>query len=132
MIPGLAPHPDADSTPFWAALRQHRLEVQRCASCGLLRFPPRPICARCHSWEAAWIPVAGRGRLVSFVRTHQRFVPGLETPYVVIEVVLDEQDDLAMYGALAGSVDGIAVGDRVVVQFEDVDADVTLANWRRT
>ena len=31
---GIVPEPDRDSAPYWAALAQRRVELQRCADCG--------------------------------------------------------------------------------------------------
>lgn len=93
---------DRDSEPYWAAAREGRLELQRCRDCGAWRFPARAICNRCHSFEASWRPVSGRGRIVSWVVTHQPFSPDFadRTPYVVVSVALDEQDDLVLLGHL--------------------------------
>ncbi len=50
----LAPSMTADTQFFWDGVRDHRLLIQRCASCGALRHPPRPMCPQCHSleWDA--------------------------------------------------------------------------------
>jgi NAD(P)-dependent dehydrogenase (short-subunit alcohol dehydrogenase family) len=42
-----------------------RLELQRCAACAAIQYPPREACVRCLSDELEWTLVSGRGELVS-------------------------------------------------------------------
>ena len=46
-----------------AALGQ--LELQCCAACGTVQYPPREACVRCLSAELEWTLMSGRGELVS-------------------------------------------------------------------
>lgn len=128
------PHIDLESAPFWAATREHRLVVQRCDSCRVYRFPPKPICPGCRSGAASWVAVSGRGRLVSWVSTHHVTHPAFarQLPYTVVYVELIEQRGLMMYGDLRGDMTDLRVGDAVQAVFEDVDADLTVVQWHRT
>ena len=123
------PHPDRDSEPFWRGLREGALCVQRCRGCGALRWPPRAICNRCRGFDCEWIALSGRGRIASWVCTHQVFSPAWrdEVPYVVVQVALDEQDDLQLIGRLedAAPERGLPVRAR----FVRVDDAVTLLHW---
>ena len=38
------PYPDRDSEPYWSALSNGELKLQRCNDCGAFRWPPRAIC----------------------------------------------------------------------------------------
>jgi NAD(P)-dependent dehydrogenase (short-subunit alcohol dehydrogenase family)/uncharacterized OB-fold protein len=42
-----------------------RLELQCCAACGAVQYPPREACVRCLSDELEWTAMSGRGELVS-------------------------------------------------------------------
>jgi len=42
-----APLPDAEAQPFFEALKQGRLAIQRCVSCNTLAHPPRAMCHAC-------------------------------------------------------------------------------------
>ena len=42
-----------------------RLELQRCAACGAVQYPPREACVRCLSAELEWTLISGKGELVS-------------------------------------------------------------------
>jgi len=123
------PIPDRDSEPFWRSLHEGVLRVQRCRACGALRWPPRELCNRCHTFSTEWVPLSGRGRIASWVRTHQVFAPAWRdlVPYDVVLVALEEQEDLQLPGRLEGAepLAGLAVRARFV---RASDA-VTLLHW---
>ena len=83
----LAPSMTPDTKFFWDGVREHRLLVQRCASCGALRHPPRPMCPACRSlaWETT--EATGRGTVYSFVIPHHPPLPWFPEPYVVAQVM---------------------------------------------
>ena len=123
------PLPDADSAPFWEAVAQHRLVLQRCAACGVLRHPPRTMCPSCLSFENEWIGASGRGRVWSWVVAHPPVLPAFaeRTPYNVIVVELEE--GVRMVGNLVG---GAVPSEDLPVEvvFEDVEEGVTLPQWK--
>jgi hypothetical protein len=125
------PNEDRDSAPWWAAVRRHELTVQRCDGCGVPRFPPRTVCNRCRSFAWSWLPVSGRGRVYSWVVTHQVFAAELadEVPYTVLLVSLAEAPDIRMYGNLAGPGEPYADAP-VRAVFVDAADDLTLVQWR--
>lgn len=79
-----------DNAFFWEGADAGELRIQRCASCGLLRHPPAPMCHRCHSLEWDWAVSSGRGTVHSFVVYHRPAIPPFEAPYVVALVELEE------------------------------------------
>ncbi|HVN49836.1 MAG TPA: zinc ribbon domain-containing protein, partial [Acidimicrobiales bacterium] len=56
-----APATTRDTAFFWEALKERRLLIQRCAACGALRHPPRPMCPRCHSLDWDTVEASGHG-----------------------------------------------------------------------
>lgn len=126
-----APQPDRDSRPYWDGLASGVLKLQRCAGCRALRWPARAICNRCHSFEGEWEGVSGRGRIVSWIRTHRAFAPELadETPYVTVQVVLDEQDDLLLIGAWLGERDP-EIEEPVVLEAIEGERGFVLPCWK--
>lgn len=117
--------------PFFAAARRGELVVQRCSSCGVLRFPAREVCSRCLSREATWAPVSGRGKVWSFVIMHQAAHPGFaaEIPYAVVLVELEE--GVRMISNLLGvPASEVRIGQPVEVMFDPLNADVTLPRFR--
>ena len=125
------PLPDADSAPFWAAVREGRLVVQRCTACGTYRFPPTAVCRRCRSTGTTWAEVSGQARVLSWIVTHQVFHPAFAgaAPYAVLLVELAEQPGLAMYGNLRPPDAPITEGMAVRAVFEAVDDELTLVQW---
>jgi uncharacterized OB-fold protein len=126
-IPRVTP----DLAPFFAAAKQHKLVVQRCTACGLLRFPPRELCSRCWSREAEWVPVSGRATVYSFYLMHQVYHPGFaaEAPYPVAWIELEEGPRLTS-NVVDCPREEIRVGMPVEVVFEDLSEQVALPKFR--
>ena len=129
------PRPAADdlSRPFWEAARRHQLVIQRCQDCGFFNHPPRPACDACQSLQLQFEPVSGRGTIYSFTVMHQPNVAGFEDqiPYINILVELKEQPLLFMVSNLpASEQEKVCIGGQVEVSFTDVDADLTLPQFR--
>ena len=128
------PRPDDASQQYWQGCLDGELRMQRCTPCGHLRFPPRPMCPRCQSFECGWVPVSGRGTVYSWVVAHPPLLPAFVdlAPLVVLLVELEEGDDLRIVGNLLGEgPEDVAIGMPVEVAFEQVAADVVLPQWRR-
>jgi 3-oxo-4,17-pregnadiene-20-carboxyl-CoA hydratase alpha subunit len=64
---GTAPAGDEDSGPWWTALAEHRILLQRCLDCGLVRFPPMPGCPRCGGAHDETVESAGTGVVYSWI-----------------------------------------------------------------
>jgi uncharacterized OB-fold protein len=68
-----------------------QLVLQRCGSCGYLRYPPAPLCPECLSPDAAWITDPGVGEIWSYCVYHRAYTKEFAAlvPYAVALVVLD-------------------------------------------
>jgi uncharacterized OB-fold protein len=77
---------------LFAAAREHRFVLPRCAACGEFRFPPRLRCPHCGQTRTEWVAASGRGTVYSFVVVHQRLHPAFDAnlPYAVALVQLEE------------------------------------------
>jgi uncharacterized OB-fold protein len=51
---------------FEAYLTEEKLMGSRCAKCGALFVPPRPICLDCRAVDMQWVELSGRGNLAAF------------------------------------------------------------------
>ena len=129
------------SAEFWAGCARGELLVQACASCGVRRMPPRPMCANCRSTEVRWDATSGRGRVWSFIVPHPPLLPAFAevAPYNAIIVELEEDPLIRFAGNLVTSAGGeineidpatIAIGEPVSVVFHQID-DVFLPRWVR-
>ncbi|MFQ5513218.1 MAG: Zn-ribbon domain-containing OB-fold protein [Myxococcota bacterium] len=83
---------DEYSAEFWDRCAREELCFQRCTACGRWRHLPRAMCAACGSAEWEWAQSSGRGRLFSWIVTHQPLLPPFadQVPYAVIIVELEE------------------------------------------
>ena len=124
------PAQTADSRPFWAATREGRIDIQRCAACGRHRFYPRLLCPECWSDEAEWVTSTGTGEIYSFTIVRRAPSPGFRQalPYAVAMVDLDE--GVRLVGELIiEDLDAITVGARVSAVFERLDDEITLPHF---
>ncbi len=93
--------PHTKVSEFADRLKTGRIVASRCASCGLLSFPPRADCPRCLSPAFEWTEVSGRGKIVTWTRIDAA-PAGFEdgAPYTLGVVDLEEAGRLlAWFGA---------------------------------
>ena len=121
-----APAPDRDGQPWWDALARHELLVQRCRSCGRLRWPSRAICGECGALDWEWQAASGRATVVSWVVNHHPFGDAFPVPYVVVAGRLDDQDDIVIPASFSGDRDALSVGAPLVATFEDAEGFTAL------
>jgi hypothetical protein len=124
------PDPEHPATaPFWQGTRESRLLVQKCASCGYLRWPPGPACPECRSADAAWTEVRPSGTLVTYCVYRRAFSPAFaaDVPYAVGYVELD--DGPRMYGTIVSELDSLRSGRPVHAVFDAVTPEVSLVHW---
>jgi uncharacterized OB-fold protein len=109
-----------DTATFWTGGREGHLMITTCDDCGRRTHPPSPRCAYCFSENVAPQPVSGRGRVYSFTINRRQWQPGLDVPYVIAVVELDEQSDVRL---LTNVVDcppeEVHIGMPVEVLFEE-------------
>ena len=55
---------------FYKFLSQGKLMAGKCQRCGKIHLPPRPLCDNCFSQQFTWIPVSGKGKLVTYTIIH--------------------------------------------------------------
>ncbi|GGM46003.1 Zn-ribbon domain-containing OB-fold protein [Dactylosporangium sucinum] len=85
------PPADEVTQGWWAATTEHRLVVQSCGACDGVQHPPRALCIHCGSTERlGWRTASGTGTVDSFTVVHRAPRAGIEVPYVVARVRLDE------------------------------------------
>ncbi|OBF20392.1 Zn-ribbon domain-containing OB-fold protein [Mycobacterium sp. ACS4331] len=90
MAARLAPSISPDTAFFWDGLKDRKLLIQRCADCGTLRVPPRPMCGKCQSLNWDSVESSGRGTVYSFVMPKYPPLPFLQYSYVVALIDLEE------------------------------------------
>jgi uncharacterized OB-fold protein/acyl dehydratase len=129
--PVLRPRPAIthDNAFFFEGTKLGRLLIQRCASCGALRHPPRPACPTCRSFEWDTVTSTGRGTVFSYVVVHHPQVPGFEYPLPIAVVELAEGTRLVA-DLIGVDLADVHVGMPVVVDMVAVDDELTLPMFR--
>ena len=104
---------------FWRAGTTGTLRFIRCQACGHYVHPPLPICPVCKSREVRDEPVSGRGTVLTFTVNRQVWEKGLEEPYVIAIVGIDEQPGLRLTTNIVNcAIEKVRIGMRVRVLFE--------------
>ncbi|MCQ8774999.1 Zn-ribbon domain-containing OB-fold protein [Streptomyces telluris] len=136
----LAPEPDDDGAPFWEFAARGELRMQACAGCGELRFPPRPCCPHCGSFDSTWRRMTGRGSIWSYVLPHPPLLPAYaaRAPYNVVLVELADAPHLRIPGNLVAAPDAdidsvdpalLCIGAPVRVTFARLAGGVVVPRW---
>lgn len=127
------PRPKIDnvSRGFWEHTRAGTLSLQKCGSCGHMHFPGSPVCPNCLADDQSWVPVSGKGKLLSWVRFHRAYWDSFRVnlPYLVCLVDLDE-GPMLVSNLVGTEPDDIVIGAAVEVIFEKVDEELTLPKFR--
>lgn len=130
--------PKFTAQSFYGFLRDRQLMGSRCATCGALYLPPRPMCRACHGDQMVWEELTGRGELIAFTVVH--IAPtamlevgyGRDNPYCSGIVRLEEGVAVSaqILGVDASRPQDIAIGLPVEVAFVaaagDADGGVRL------
>ncbi|MGH7041663.1 MAG: Zn-ribbon domain-containing OB-fold protein [Acetobacteraceae bacterium] len=138
---------DRENLEYFAHCARHQFHLQKCGSCGLLRYPPTTACPWCASPESRWMPVEGKGAVHSYTEVHHAIQPQFKpfTPYMVLLVDLDTQNGkptaqeaLRIAGNLCtedgelappSEVRRAGIGTRMRMVFTDVNDGLSLPQW---
>ncbi len=99
-------------------LAEGKIRGSKCAKCGTLHLPPRPVCPGCGGSEMTWEDVSGDGVIRAFTVVHVPLSTMVgRSPYAVAVVKLD--DGPSVTGLLLEVDEGetLSVGERVVAEF---------------
>jgi uncharacterized protein len=114
------PQVNDDNRAFWTGGRDGELRIARCNDCGYYIHPPSPRCPRCLSDDVEPRAVSGLGRVYTYTINQRAWSPGVEVPYVIAIVQLDEQTDLRLMTNIVGcSADEVAIDIPVKVEFRE-------------
>lgn len=122
------PVADSETRPFWDACQSGKLTIQRCISCGHVRFPPTRFCSKCRSAECEWIESKGQGRVFSWIVVRHpvpRDVYAKDVPYVVALIELDEGVRIPS-NIVDCTPEDVTAGMPVSVTFRAVTPEITL------
>lgn len=117
--------------PFWDALREHRIVIQRCDDCARWVHYPRIRCPYCGSGALTFAPVEPRAMLHSFTVARQATAPqfAAEVPQKIAIVELDCGVRLTTT-LVTDDPDSIRPGAALDAVFDDGDDGITLLRFR--
>lgn len=116
------PKLDAENSAFWTGGADGKLNITKCGDCGQYTHPPRILCRHCRSENVAPDAVPGTGVIDTMTVNHQAWAPGMEVPFVIARVALDDVPGVYLTTNIVGSpVDEVSFGDKVRVTFEQQD-----------
>lgn len=124
------PRVSRDNQFFWDGVAAHEFRIQRCAECGAVRHPPRPMCPACQSLRWDTITASGEATLYSYVIAHRPHPEGFEAPYGVGLLKLPEGIRFVS-NPIDIPPDELRIGMPVRLTFEDVGDGVVLPLFRR-
>jgi hypothetical protein len=138
---------DIENTEYFKHCAAHDFHLQKCAECGIVRYPPGAACFNCGSLDATWIPVEGKGTVFSYAEVHHGIQPAFRerTPYLLLLVELDQHrgEPTKEYALRVGGnlvtpdgelappdmVKKIGIGSRMRMVFSDVSEGLSLPQW---
>jgi uncharacterized protein len=86
----LAPIVTLDAKFFWDGADKEQFLGEKCADCGKLRFPPRPMCPHCHSVRREEVKLSGRGTVYSWILPRHPMPFGFKESPIVAVIELEE------------------------------------------
>jgi len=108
---------DPTTEPFWQACLEERLVIQRCNSCGVHQFYPRPFCLACQSDAVEWVEASGSGIVYSMTTVRIPVLADLPPPYILALV------DLSEGPRILTNIEGgdVEIGGRVILAWRKRD-----------
>jgi len=118
---------DLDTGPFWEGCRMGKLMLQKCTGCGTFRYPPKPMCPKCSSFDTEWVASTGRGTVYSWMVARHPVHPSIanKVPYNIVLVELDEGPRIVA-GTTGIAPGQVEAGMPVRVQFEQLTAEISV------
>lgn len=113
------PHITEMNHHFWCGGADGRLHILHCQSCEYFIHPYAARCPECGSDKVDVAPVSGRATIVGYTVNYHPWVAGVEVPYVVAIVELEEQANIRLMTNMPRTpISQVAIGLKVKVFFE--------------
>ncbi|MGE3077202.1 MAG: Zn-ribbon domain-containing OB-fold protein [Dehalococcoidia bacterium] len=124
------PDPTPATKPFWDALQEHKLMLQRSKKTGKVIYYPRSVSPYGPKDELTWVECSGKGKVYSFTVARRPTAPQWadDGPYVLAMVELEE-GAVVTANILNCSPEDVKVGMKVRAVFVDVTPEVTLLQF---
>lgn len=114
----ITPDPTPTSQPFWDALNEQRVEIQRCDDCEGWVYYPRSRCSHCLSANLTWTEVSGEGTLYTYTVARQPTTPAFDGVDNLLLAVVELDEGPKVTTTLEGvGPDEVEVGMRLAPVF---------------
>ena len=109
---------------LWAGGAAGELRMMRCQGCRHLVHPPVLRCPWDHHDDLRWETLSGRGTVESWTESRYSWVGGIDAPYLVALVTVEEDPTARILTNLVDvAADDVTIGMPVEVHFEPVPDD---------
>lgn len=124
------PQPTGLTEEFWASARRSVLVRPVCSGCGTSFFTPQIACTNCLSTDWSYQKSSGKGVVYSSSIVHKPPFPGVEVPFEIAMVDLDEGWTM-LTNILDPGPEPTAIGTPVEVSWVRLDETITLPAFSR-
>jgi uncharacterized OB-fold protein len=119
------------SQPVWDALRDERVQLQRCDDCGRWVYYPRSRCPACLSDRLTWTRVDGLGTVYTYTVAEQPTAPPFADEVPQLLAIVELAEGVRMSTTLVDvGPDRIRVGMPVAPVFDHGEDGITLLRFR--
>ncbi len=120
-----------DTEEFWKSTKAHTAKLQRCNVCGNFWYYPGPVCHTCGAQDWTWTPLSGKGTIYSYsVLERAKGNPYENDVPITIVLVRLAEGPVVMSNLFDYEPEELAIDADVVMDYEDVNDEVTLAVFR--
>ncbi len=119
--PAYMPPREDWATPFWEAISEGKLLLQKCEQCCTLTYPPvDQHCPTCGA-ETIWSEATGQAQLWSWTTFHHEYYAGypLAPPYTVMLVTLSE--GVRMLATLVSEIEPVDLQCDMMLRFTPLE-----------
>jgi uncharacterized OB-fold protein len=124
------PDPTPATQPFWNALREHKLKLQKSKKTGKAIYYPRSVSPHGPKDTLEWVECSGRGTVYSYTIARRPTAPQWsdDGDYAIAIVEIEEGAHLTA-NIVNCPLDQVRIGMSVRAVFQDVTPDVTLLQF---
>ena len=116
------PSIEAETAPWWDAVRENRLLIKRCRDCGAAHFYPRPFCPKCWSENVDWEEASGEATLYTWSTVHVNDLPPFRDRVPYIAAIVDLAEGPRLESTIVGAdEDDLAIGMPLRVDFQHTE-----------
>ena len=116
---------------FYKHINQGKLLGGKCAKCGKVHLPPRPLCDNCYSKEFEWTEIPCAGKLVTYTIIHiapAQFQSMAPYPVGIVQL----ENGLKIPGIIKGMApENIRIGVELKMDFGTCAAAQPWPQWPR-